>query len=128
MATITITGDEKHISNIVRENRIRVRRKLIEISGDVEDPRKKLAEAAKNKDKKGKKGKKGKGKGKPEAKKDPEEGKKDDGGETGTKEEKPEIKTKEEKDGPNQDKEDGESSKETAIKKRPVAKKAAKKN
>jgi len=39
MPTITITGDSKHVYNIVKENRIRMKRGLVAISGDIENPK-----------------------------------------------------------------------------------------
>ena len=39
MATITITGDPKHIYNIVKEQGGRVRRGFVKLEGDVENPK-----------------------------------------------------------------------------------------
>lgn len=104
-ANITITGDSQTIYNIVKESRIRIKRGLIEISGDVDNPYKKLDEKGKKITKK-------------EQEKQLELIEKD----------KPDVKTKEEKGGPDEDKEDDSSTK-TPAKKKPAAKKksAAKK-
>lgn len=46
MSEITITGDPKQIYNIVKEQRIRIKRGMVEVSGDVDSPHKELAKIA----------------------------------------------------------------------------------
>lgn len=38
MAEITITGNPKHVYHIVKENRIRIKRGYVSITGDIDKP------------------------------------------------------------------------------------------
>lgn len=44
MSEITIKGDPKHIYNIVKEQRIRIKRGMVEITGDIGNPKPKPEE------------------------------------------------------------------------------------
>ncbi len=112
--TITIIGDPGHIYNIVKEQRIRIKRGLVEVSGDIENPNAKKKAKSKKEPAEEKKA------ADIEAKRLADEAKanSEGNGEAGTKEEGAKLENKEEKGGPDSDKESPA---------KPIAKKKAKK-